>query len=355
MRVWFNASDMVFTGRALGGFFDVPHLEYTSLLSKQDTTGCEDRCELVSNPSDAHFLVSEKYPASKSGGHTQHTVHMTLESKEYVPAPQNFDLAADLSLRSNVPLMLAPVRFWERLQALPLPTAEDVRGRRLALWTASNCCRTTWDRQGFVQEVHRSLQALGHAPGIDSAGRCLNNSPIAAADLPKEYSESILKGCTDGQSGGGRTCTQTDASAGEKTRDVLGRYLFVFSMVNAIENTNVDEKFYEPFLGNSVPVVIAPREVQRAAPAKNSFVDATQFDSPSALARHLLWLAEHPEEYLKFFDFRRAPAAVAGPSKDLRDIDATGVFQTGTLCRLCSCLCDPGCMRKRDVGKCGYR
>ncbi len=50
---------------------------------------------------------------------------MTLEAKDYVPAPQNFDLTMDLSTRSNVPLMLVPVNFWIRLTNLPLPTAEE--------------------------------------------------------------------------------------------------------------------------------------------------------------------------------------------------------------------------------------
>jgi hypothetical protein len=295
---------------------------------------------------------------------------MTLEAKDYVPAPQNFDLMADLSTQSNVPLSLIPRDFWKRLMELPIPTRDEVSKRRLALWVASNCCRTTWDRQGYMMEVAKSIKRLrgGGATdreAIDFPGRCLNNTPPTAKDLPTTYSEALLKGCVK-DSKTNASCTQSQIESGEKTKEVYGRYLFVFSLVNNIENTNLDEKFFEPFLSNTVPVVIAPKSARFAAPhlpdQHPSYIDATKFESPEALARHLLWLQAHPDEYLKYFEFRQSctgqgteEPSCESPPKSLKDIESTGVFVPGTLCRLCSCLCDPRCMKKRSVGKCGYQ
>jgi hypothetical protein len=252
--------------------------------------------------------------------------------------------------------MLAPVDFWKRTKSLPIPTILEIEKRRLAIWLASNCCRTTWDRQGYIIEVNNSLkklQPLELVP-IDFPGICLNNTPPAAKELPQDYSEALIKGCSEGE--GPMKCSERDLSIANKMKRVYGSYLFVFSAVNNIENTNLDEKFYEPFLSNSVPVVLAPSAARLAALHRpnqhESYIDASQFDSPEALAKHLLWLQANPEEYQKYFDYRKGDPTEA--PKSLQAIEETGVFQPGTLCRLCSCLCDSKCMEKRKVGKCGY-
>lgn len=178
------------------------------------------------------------------------------EAKDYVPAPQNFDLTMDLSSLSNVPLMLAPTNFWGRIMKLPIPTIEEVKKRRLIIWVASNCCRTTWDRQGYVKELAASLERqrsrdeLYQLPMIDFAGYCLNNTPPSATDLPQDYSEALIKGCED-EPLDTKRCSQEDSRIAKKMAEVYGRYMFVLSAVNNIENTNLDEKFYEPFLSNS--------------------------------------------------------------------------------------------------------
>ena len=370
IRVWFNITDMVYEGKSdvntragNGGFFDFPGLDYTSLARMMDTSGCASRCVVVEDSSKATFLVSQHYPAAKSGHITQHTVHMTLEAKDYTPAPQNFDIAMDLSPYANVPLLLVPVSFWERMLKLPIPTLEDISTRRLALWVASNCCRTTWDRLGFVMEVEKSLQRLNDmkGPAIECLGGCIHNVPSQAHGLRSHWSEGLLKGCDNKSS----ICSEDDVLGAENTKATFGRYLFVFSLVNNVENTNIDEKFFDPFLSNAVPIVVAPRRANRHSPHRQgqheSYIDATKFQSPEALARYLIWLQENPAEYLKFFEyrsqaafeeFRQAPSQDSG--SDVGLFDSVGVFSPGTLCRLCSCTCDPACMKKREVGVCGY-
>ena len=75
----------------------------------------------------------------------------------------------DLSLESNVPILLMPARFAERIAELPPPSRDSLSSRKLAVWFASNCCGATWDRAGYVV-------ALGAALGSDLTlgGLCAN-------------------------------------------------------------------------------------------------------------------------------------------------------------------------------------
>ena len=130
--------------------------------------------------------------------------------------------------------------------------------------------------------------------------------------------------------------------------------MFVFAVVNALSNDNVDEKFFGAFMANTVPVVIAGTTARFMAPGGSaSFIDASRFESPAALAAHLRWLQQNPAEYLQYFEWRRdAPLEAPEP---LRKVLQTSVYRPGTLCRLCGCSCDSACMQKRDVSRCGYR
>ena len=126
--------------------------------------------------------------------------------------------------------------------------------------------------------------------------------------------------------------------------------MFVFAFVNAREDDNVDEKFFLPFLANTVPVAVQGSAARRLAPGgPGSYVDATQYESPAVLARHLRWLRDHPREYLRFFDYRKAP-----PRSEEALLDAASVYAPSTLCRLCACRCDTACLARREVSRCGY-
>jgi hypothetical protein len=87
------------------------------------------------------------------------------------------------------------------------------------------------------------LQSLSDNPAnfplVDFPGVCLNNTPSAAKDLPNEYSEALMKGCDDEAEGEHMpSCSSRDAAIAKKMKLVYGRYLFVFSAVNNIENTS---------------------------------------------------------------------------------------------------------------------
>ena len=324
--VWFNLSDLSFS-HGVGGYFDIPGYDYTRIAARQDVTGCEGRCRVVEDPALATLLVSAQRPSPSEPG--QFTVSMSLEGLR--TKSEGFDLTMDPSPEANVPLVMMPSRFWQRVSAIALPTTRELRGRRLAIWVGSNCCRTTWDRQGYMVEVAKHL-----GEDIDFGGLCQVGSQTKRPAVPQSW---------DGGAAmmGDNNSTQLE---------LYSRYWFVFSLVNTLSNDNVDEKFFEPFLANSVPVVISSSTAGAMAPGgPGSFIDATQFESPASLARYLQWLRGNPSEYLKFFDYRQRKQ----PPAQLAQFEQTSAFDTeGSLCRLCSCLCDDKCMTKRSVSSCGY-
>lgn len=55
-----------------------------------------------------------------------------------------------------------------------------------------------------------------------------------------------------------------------------------------------------------MPVYRGPDNAEAYAPP-GSFIDTRQFESVEALAAHLKFLDEHPEEYLKFFEWKKKP------------------------------------------------
>jgi len=295
-----------------------------SLAAKKDNAECADVCIVVDDPARADFLVSEQRPAAKVRP-TQRTVRMSVEALDVALDPAAFDLQMDISASSNVPLLLLPLNFYARARALPPPTAQDIGRRKLAAWFSSNCHRTTWDRYGYAEALKHELGEDFHAGGF-----CLRDEAV---------------------DDGGATARELDTVDGERAQlALLSNYMFVFAFVNAREDDNVDEKFFLPFLANTVPVAVQGSAARRLAPGgPGSYVDATQYESPAVLARHLRWLRDHPREYLRFFDYRKAP-----PRSEEALLDAASVYAPSTLCRLCACRCDTACLARREVSRCGY-
>lgn len=323
VTVWFNNTELRHGG---GGYFDAMSttLVAPSLAAKKDNAECADVCIVVDDPARADFLVSEQRPAAKVRP-TQRTVRMSVEALDVALDPAAFDLQMDISASSNVPLLLSPLNFYARARALPPPTAQDIGRRKLAAWFSSNCHRTTWDRYGYAEALKHELGEDFHAGGF-----CLRDEAV---------------------DDGGATARELDTIDGERAQlALLSNYMFVFAFVNAREDDNVDEKFFLPFLANTVPVAVQGSAARRLAPGgPGSYVDATQYESPAVLARHLRWLRDHPREYLRFFDYRKAP-----PRSEEALLDAASVYAPSTLCRLCACRCDTACLARREVSRCGY-
>ena len=282
-----------------------------------DTTGCAQTCALTDDQTKADFLISlnSNPPISKNRAR-QYTVHFSRESLyHHGDHIHKFDLTMDMSPQSNIPISSVPANFWKTMHSMPIPTLAQVKKRKLAIWIASNCKSTEWDRIGWVKELTKYMQ-------IDRPGSCLNNVKA-----------------------------KTSRAAFKSNAQIYSEYLFVFGLVNALDNRNFDEKVFQPFSGNAVPVIRAHKMVSVFAPGRHSYIDGAKY-TPKALAEYLLYLQRHPREYLKYYSYRKTETK---PPTMLEKIEQTSIYQTGHMCRICACKYDAMCMTKRNVTKAGYK
>jgi hypothetical protein len=88
---------------------------------------------------------------------------------------------------------------------------------------------------------------------------------------------------------------------------VIARYKFTLAFENSISRDYVTEKFFDPLLAGSVPVYLGAPNIEEFAPGDNCFVDASRFDSPRALAAHLLELAADESAYSGYLRWKCEP------------------------------------------------
>ncbi len=79
------------------------------------------------------------------------------------------------------------------------------------------------------------------------------------------------------------------------------QYKFYISFENALCKEYVTEKLFVRLSKNVVPVVMGSGPYNNGITPPHSVIDFEDFDSPRELAQYLLWLDEHPEEYLSYF------------------------------------------------------
>jgi len=287
---------------------------HTNAKLYEDITGCEQTCESTKDPEAAELLISTTSPMKKLRP-TQKTVHFSRESfGMHGSQIDKFDLTADMSPESNIPVLSVPADFWETMHKMPVPTLAQVKKRKLAIFMYSNC-NAEWDRAGWVRELMKYMH-------VDCPGNCLRNMPPIA---PRAKFDDNSK--------------------------IYSNYLFVFSFHNAIDTRNFDEKPFYPFLGNTVPIVMADEMFKTMSPGPNSYINATAWKTKKELADHLLYLQKNPEEYLKLFAYRSEPKS----PELLSIIQPATVFQKGNGCRFCGCISDWQCMTKRNVNpRTGY-
>ncbi len=294
-------------------YFDTKDFRPKAVSFYFDTTGCETKCRFASSAKEADILVSKTTPLKKYSD-AQITIHFSREgfSNEGKNIAQ-FDMTMDMSPLSNIPMTSIPSNFWQRMHDMPIPTEKSLETRKLAVWFGSNCGNTQWPRTQYLRDLSKYMR-------IDFPGKCLHNTDLKS---PRSNYESNWK--------------------------IYNDYLFVFGFHNALDNRKITEKMFQPFLGNSLNVAMANDIAYFFAPGKNSFVDASRYASPKELAEYLLYLQKHPDEYLKYFEYRKEKR----PSKVLAAIQETSIYNEGNLCRVCSCV-STDCRAKKKVTSAGY-
>ena len=136
---------------------------------------------------------------------------------------------------------------------------------KMVLWIVSNC-----DSYSGRMEYARKLAQ--HIP-LDIVGRCGNLS----CPLPKTS----------------RTCIT------QLAKD----YMFFLAFENSYCDDYYTEKVILPLMLGMVPVTMGRTNYSRVLPP-DSFIDAMDY-SPIQLAQKLLYLKEHMDEYLQYFQWRR--------------------------------------------------
>lgn len=125
--------------------------------------------------------------------------------------------------------------------------------------------------------------------------------------------------------------TLADDTGPASKRAALARYRFTLAFENAIDEDYVTEKLFDPLLMGSVPVYLGAPNVDAFAPGDDCFIDAARFDSPRALAAHLLALAADETSYQRHHRWRSQPLRPAF-------LDMMQRIATPPLCRLAHLL-----------------
>lgn len=103
-------------------------------------------------------------------------------------------------------------------------------------------------------------------------------------------------------------------------------YKFYLSFENAICEDYVTEKLFHILRQNIVPIVYGGGNYSKIAPPK-SVINVMDFDSVEDLGKYLKFLDENPEEYLKFFEWKK--------------YYAIQISRQPTVCEVCKKLNEP--------------
>ncbi|KAK4878320.1 hypothetical protein RN001_010826 [Aquatica leii] len=114
---------------------------------------------------------------------------------------------------------------------------------------------------------------------------------------------------------GSMTCDRPAyGSTVDKCYDNLEKnYKFYFAAENSICQDYVTEKMYNILKRNVVPVVYNGGDYAITAPP-NSVINTQNFENVSQLANYLIFLDANPNEYLKYFEWKKHYVIVSTPA-----------------------------------------
>ena len=149
-------------------------------------------------------------------------------------------------------------------QSIAIPTVDSIREKKLVAAMITNC-NVSSRRESYISEFQK------FAP-LDFYGSCGNLS----------------------------------CSTKINCYEVLGKkYKFWLSFENSICKDYITEKFFEPLRYGMVPVVYGYGPSYDEVAPKGSYINALDFPSPKHLANYLHHLHTHPQEYLRYFSWRK--------------------------------------------------
>ena len=101
----------------------------------------------------------------------------------------------------------------------------------------------------------------------------------------------------------GHNCDLVDDTGPASKLAAISLYRFTLALENSMAPDYVTEKFFQPLMVGSVPIYRGAPNVAQFAPAPHSYIDATDFSGPAALAEFLSEMTD--AEYLSYHSWRR--------------------------------------------------
>ena len=181
-------------------------------------------------------------------------------------------------------------------------TLDEIKNRtKLVLWIVSNC-RADSGRLEYAKLLAEYIP-------VDIVGRCGNMS----CPLPKSSTTCILR--------------------------LAKNYMFYLAFENSYCKDYYTEKITGPLRRGMVPIVMGAANYSRLLPP-HSFIDANDF-SPRQLAKKLLYLQKHTEEYMEYLQWKQ-------------DYKMLGGLRKQGFCRLCEILHTPNYPYKSNFNLAQY-
>ena len=233
----------------------------------------------------------------------QRWIFFMLESPQYStntvymhePWKSAFNWTMTYRLDSDIPIPYGLIkRVSKKSERDYLDIAKSKSG--LVAWFVSNCL-TNSRRERYVEELSRYIP-------VDVIGRC-----------------------------GKGTCPRNYDDGDEECQTLINNtYLFYLSFESSLCKDYVTEKFYKVLQLDVVPVVRGGTADEYRQIAKhNWYINTNDFESPKALAEHLLRLSRNLSQYVTYFK-----------GKELYDFGAYfGLRKLPQWCKLCEKLHDP--------------
>lgn len=205
-----------------------------------------------------------------------HVVHWREAHATYVPLKAQQELF-QLQMGVNFRSQLIDPPFLEPPKNLIKQYRQDAleNKKKFALFVASDC-KTRSHRELYISILRSHLEKSGRS--IDGYGRC---------------GDKIMPG-----------------SSLDKIEAIrhIEMYKFYLSFENTIQEGYVTEKLFHVMRLNVLPVYyggLNPPPITKHP----SYIRAQDFDSPKALAEYLIYLDEHPDEYMKYHEWRKGDPA----------------------------------------------
>ena len=218
-------------------------------------------------------------PLPRKQNHKWFLLHEESPKNDFILSAEDgislFNYTATCSRYSSFPLVTQHLESIEWLLDPVRPTSLKSKGDIGLVMYLQSDCNAPSDRDTYVEELMKYVK-------VDSYGECVHNK-----DLPEHLRDPVT---------------------GMNSPDLIKiqeQYKFVLAIENAIADDYITEKLWRTFKAGSVPIYKGSPTVLDWTPGNQSLILATNFSSPKELAKYLLHLDEHDEEYDKYLSYKK--------------------------------------------------